>query len=109
MLQIISYVGSIELNHPASATILTGDFNDMPNAASIQQLTNTGTDTFYVITYAYVNPTDPGFTVPSGLPTSKIDYVFIKNTGSLEPFESAVVMNHLNLKDPPINLYLPIS
>jgi len=91
--QIISYVESVELNHPAVATLLTGDFNDTPNAASIQQLTNTGTDSFYVITYAYVNPTDPGFTVPSDLPTSKIDYVFIKNTGSLEPFESAVVMN----------------
>ena len=91
--QIISYVESIELNHPVVASILTGDFNDTPNATSIQQLTNTGTDTFYVITYAYVNPTDPGFTVPSDQPTSKIDYVFIKNSGSIEPIESAVVMN----------------
>jgi len=90
---IISYVESIELNHPAVATILTGDFNDTPNAISIQQLTNTGTDTLYVITFAYVNPTNPGFTVPSDQPTSKIDYVFIKNTGSIEPIQSAVVMN----------------
>jgi len=91
--QIISYVENIELNHPAFATILTGDFNDTPNAASIQQLTNTGTDTSYVITYSYVNPMDPGFTVPSYQPTSKIDYVFIKNTGSIEPVESALVMD----------------
>jgi endonuclease/exonuclease/phosphatase family metal-dependent hydrolase len=91
--QIISYVESIELNHSAVAAILTGDFNDPPNATSIQQLTNTGTDSFYVITYNYVNPSDPGYTVPSDLPTSKIDYIFIKNTGSIEPFESEVVMD----------------
>lgn len=91
--QIISFVDSIESNHPAVASILTGDFNDTPNETSIQQLTNTGTDTFYVITYAYVNPGDPGYTVPSDQPSSKIDYVFIKNTGKIEPFESDVVMN----------------
>jgi endonuclease/exonuclease/phosphatase family metal-dependent hydrolase len=91
--QIISYVDSIELNHPGVASILTGDFNDTPNASSVQQLTNTGTDTFYVITYAYVNPSNPGYTVPSDQPSSKIDYVFIKSTGKLEPIESDVVMN----------------
>jgi endonuclease/exonuclease/phosphatase family metal-dependent hydrolase len=91
--QIISYINVIEFNHPAIAIILTGDFNDTPNTTSIQQLTSTGTDTFYVSTYAYVNPGDPGFTVASNIPTSKIDYVFIKNTASIEPFESAVVMN----------------
>jgi endonuclease/exonuclease/phosphatase family metal-dependent hydrolase len=90
--QIISFVDSIEFQHPVIASILTGDFNDPPDSTSIQQLTNTGTDTFYVMTYAYVNPTDPGYTVPSNQPTSKIDYVFIKNTGGLEPFESTVVM-----------------
>jgi len=91
--QIISYIESIEPNHPAVASILTGDFNDTPYTTSIQQLTNTGTDTFYVSTYAYVNPGSPGYTVPSNAPTSKIDYVFLKNTGSIAPFNSSVVMN----------------
>ncbi len=91
--QIISYIESIEPNHPAIATILTGDFNDEASAQSIQQLINTGTDTFYVRTYVYVNPGSPGNTVPSNAPTSKIDYVFLKNTASIAPYESAVVMN----------------
>jgi endonuclease/exonuclease/phosphatase family metal-dependent hydrolase len=91
--QIILYIESIEPNHPAIGTILTGDFNDAPNATSVQQLTNTGTDTFYVSTYAYVNPGSPGFTMPSNAPNIKIDYVFLKNTASVAPFESAVVMN----------------
>jgi len=91
--QIISYIESIEPNNPAVASILTGDFNDPPGAASIQQLTNTGTDTYYVSTYAYVNPGSPGYTMPSNAPTSKIDYLFLKNTANIAPFESAVVMN----------------
>jgi endonuclease/exonuclease/phosphatase family metal-dependent hydrolase len=91
--QIISYIKSIELDHPAIASILTGDFNDTPNTTTIQRLTNTGTDTFFVSSYAFVNPGSPGYTVPSNAPTSKIDYVFIKNTGKITPFESAVVMN----------------
>jgi endonuclease/exonuclease/phosphatase family metal-dependent hydrolase len=91
--QIINYVNSIEQVHPSIGTILTGDFNDPPNAASIQQLTNIGPDTFYVSTYAYVNPGSPGYTAPSNAPANKIDYVFLKSTASIAPFESAVVMN----------------
>jgi endonuclease/exonuclease/phosphatase family metal-dependent hydrolase len=91
--QIISYIESIEPDHPAIATILTGDFNDVAGAQSIQQLINTGTDTFYVRTYVYVNPGSLGYTIPSNAPTSKIDYVFLKNTASIAPFESSVVMN----------------
>lgn len=91
--QIILYIESIEPNHQAIGTILTGDFNDEASAQSIQQLINTGTDTFYVRTYIYVNPGSPGYTVPSNAPTSKIDYVFLKNTANIEPFESAVVMD----------------
>ena len=91
--QIISYIESIEPNHPTIATILTGDFNDTPNSTSIQQLTNTGTEPFYVSSYAFVNPDSPGNTKPSKAPTRKIDYVFMNNTSSIVPFESTVVMN----------------
>jgi len=91
--QIISYIEDIESNYPAIASILKGDFNAQAGAQSIQQLINTGTDTFYVRTYVYVNPSSPGNTIPSNAPTSKIDYVFLKNTSSIAPFESAVVMN----------------
>jgi endonuclease/exonuclease/phosphatase family metal-dependent hydrolase len=91
--QIISYIENTEDNHPAIASILTGDFNDEPNATSIQLLTTTGTDTFYVDSYNYVNPGSPGYTMPSDAPSRRIDYVFSKSTGSLVPYESEVVMN----------------
>jgi endonuclease/exonuclease/phosphatase family metal-dependent hydrolase len=91
--QIIQYIENTENNHPAIASILTGDFNDPPNAASIQLLTNTSSDTFYVDSYKYVNPGSPGYTMPANAPTTRIDYVFMKSIGSLVPFESDVVMN----------------
>jgi endonuclease/exonuclease/phosphatase family metal-dependent hydrolase len=91
--QIIQYVENTENNYSAVASILTGDFNDPPNAASIQLLTITGSDTFYVDSYNYVNPGGPGYTMPSNAPATRIDYVFTKSTGSLIPFESNVVMN----------------
>ncbi|MHA2100366.1 MAG: endonuclease/exonuclease/phosphatase family protein [Candidatus Kariarchaeaceae archaeon] len=91
--QIISYIQNTEANHPAIASILTGDFNDEPTATSIQLLTNTGSDTFYVDSYNYVNPGSSGFTMPSDVPNRRIDYVFTKSISSLVPFESDVVMN----------------
>ncbi len=91
--QIIPYIENIELGNPGIATILTGDFNDVPTASSIRLLTETGTDTFYISTFAEVNPGDPGYTMPSNAPDRKIDYVFYKNTGSLAIDTSIIVMD----------------
>jgi endonuclease/exonuclease/phosphatase family metal-dependent hydrolase len=74
--QIIPYIENIESVNPGIATILTGDFNDRPTAFSIRLLTETGTDTFYISTFADVNPGDLGYTMPSNAPNAKIDYVF---------------------------------
>ena len=91
--QIIPYIKNIESVNPGIATILTGDFNDVPTASSIRLLTETGTDTFYISTFAEVNPGDPGYTMPSNAPNAKIDYVFYKNTGSLAIDTSIIVMD----------------
>ncbi len=91
--QIITYIEKIELSHPGVATILTGDFNDHPTSPSIRLLTETGTDTFYISTFAEVNPGDPGYTLPSHAPKVKIDYVFYKNTGSLKIDTSIIIMD----------------
>lgn len=93
--QIIPYIEYIESGNPGIATILTGDFNDQPFASSIRLLTETGTDTFYISTFADVNPGDPGYTMPSNAPNVKIDYVFYKNTGSLAIDTSIIVMDQL--------------
>jgi len=90
--QIIPYIENIELGNPGIATILTGDFNDVPTASSIRLLTETGTDTFYISTFAEVNPSDPGYTMPSIAPDRKIDYVLYKNTGCLVIDTSTIVM-----------------
>ncbi|GEM_PF-636087 len=91
--QIIAYIIQKETAHSGIASILSGDFNDPPTAPTIQLLTNTGGDTFYVDSYADANPGDPGYTVPSGAPNTRIDYIFLKNTGSLTVFDSRVVMD----------------
>jgi len=74
--QIVSYIENIETSNPAIASLLTGDFNDPPTSTSIQLLTNTGTDTFYISTFEAVNPGNPGYTFPSNSPNTRIDYVF---------------------------------
>jgi len=91
--QIIPYIENIEAGNPGIATILTGDFNDRPTAFSIRLLTETGTDTIYISTFAEMNPGDPGYTMPSNTPNVKIDYVFYKNTGSLAIDTSIIVMD----------------
>ena len=91
--QIIPYVTQQETTYAGVGSILTGDFNDPPTAQSIQLLTNTGTDTFFIDTYPLVNPTNPGFTAPSNAPSNRIDYIFLKSTGHLSVVDSRVVMN----------------
>lgn len=93
MQQIIPHIENIESSHPGVATILMGDLNDRPTAPSIQLLTETGTDVFYISTFAYANPDDPGYTLPSHAPNIKIDYVFYKNTGGLVIDNSIIVMD----------------
>jgi len=90
--QIISFVIGKEINNPAAGSILTGDFNATPIAPSVQQLTTTGTDTFYVDTFAEANPGNLGYTFPSNSPNERIDFIFYKNTGSLSIADSKVVM-----------------
>jgi endonuclease/exonuclease/phosphatase family metal-dependent hydrolase len=91
--QIIPYIENIELGNPGIATILTGDFNDRPTAFTIRLLTETGTDTFYISTFAESNPGNPGYTIPSNSPNAKIDYVFYKNAGSFVIDTSIIVMD----------------
>ena len=90
--QIISFVTGKEINNEAAGSILTGDFNAIPNAPSVQQLTNTGTDIFYVDTFTDANQGNSGFTFPSDSLNERIDFIFYKNTGSLSITDSKVVM-----------------
>ncbi len=90
---IKNYIAAEEVNHSSIATILTGDFNDTPNAQSILALTNTNNDSFYFDTFHNINPNLSGNTIPANAPTSRIDYVFYKNNGLLNMSSSSVVMN----------------
>ncbi len=91
--QIIRYIAQKDTSSPAIASILTGDFNDEPNTTTILSLTNTGNDTAFIDSYRSANPSSPGYTVSSNSPSRRIDYIFCKNTGTLNITKSMVVMN----------------
>ncbi len=91
--QIKNYIKKQEKEHPGIASVLTGDFNDTPEANSITALTNGRSGKFFIDTFAKINPKIPGNTVPASSPVSKIDYIFSKITGLIEIVSSAVVMN----------------
>ena len=91
--QIIGFITYTENLSPGVASILVGDFNDEPSSETIRLLTEPGTETFYIDSYAFSNPTDPGYTVPSASPTERIDYIFEKSTGNLAIDTSMVVID----------------
>jgi len=91
--QIIGFITHTESLSPGAASILVGDFNDEPDSETIRLLTEPGTETFYIDTYAFSNPTLPGYTIPANSPTSRIDFIFEKSTGDLRIDTSLVVIN----------------
>jgi len=97
--QIIDYADEIITEFPASATFLTGDFNDSPSAPSIQLITDPESDTTFLDSYAITNPGSPGYTVPSNVPNNRIDYVFQSNIGSLKADTSFVVEDSVIILD----------
>jgi len=87
--QTISYITQQENQYQSIATILTGDFNDIPGSSPINYVLNAS----FWDSFAEANPGIPGYTVPSNAPTSKIDYVFYKYTGKLLIDSSVVIMD----------------
>lgn len=90
---IMAYIAEIEAANPSSAAILGGDFNTTPGTDPINLLVNVPGDSHYVDTYAAANPGQNGYTVPAEAPTSRIDFLFYRHTGSLLVDTSYVVMN----------------
>lgn len=97
--QIMEYTQDVIGEYPASATFLTGDFNDQPNTPTIQLLTNTESDTTFFDSYAIANPGSPGYTVPSNDPNKRIDYVFLSNISSLATDTSIVIPDSVIILD----------
>lgn len=75
------YITAIEGYNPGLFTIVTGDFNDTPASQPIKLMTESASDTFFVASFFQGSSNSQGFTVPSNSPTSKIDYIFYKNSG----------------------------
>ena len=88
----IIYIDETENSNPGLATIFTGDFNAIPSSDPIKLLTDTGTDTFFVGSYFIANPGNNGYTVPSNGATSKIDYIFYRNSGAAQITGSNIIM-----------------
>ena len=72
---------------------MCGDFNATPGSIEIKKLTETGSSDFYFDTFHENNPSEPGYTVPSNAPTSRIDYVFQTSKSYLDIDSSYVVMD----------------
>jgi endonuclease/exonuclease/phosphatase family metal-dependent hydrolase len=89
--EILQYIRAQEQTYPGVASILTGDFNDTPQSQAVQLLVGDGSDTTFADTYSEANPSLPGFTVPAGSASSRIDYVFYGRSGALNITESEVV------------------
>ena len=89
--QILDYVNDILPDKIATATFLTGDFNDVPNTPTIDLITDSNADTTFIDSYAITNPDHNGYTVPSIAPDKRIDYIFISNISQLEADTSFVV------------------
>ncbi len=95
--RIKAYIDSVRTDSIAIANILCGDFNSTPDRPPIIQLTVPDSNgTVYLDTWAEANPGQPGYTIPSDNPTSRIDYIFLKDGESGEIFNSERVMTQPN-------------
>jgi endonuclease/exonuclease/phosphatase family metal-dependent hydrolase len=91
--EIIPYVAETEPNNPGIASVLVGDFNDVPNSEPIVMLTGMSGGDYFIDTFLKIHPYgNPGYTVDSDNLERRIDYIFYKNTGSLIIENSYVVM-----------------
>ena len=87
--EILNYAGFLNSIKSNIANILTGDFNDIPDSASIKKLTNGS----YLATYTEANPDWLGHTMPSGSAFKKIDYIFIDKFSKLQIDTSYIIMD----------------
>ena len=89
---IKEFVAEKSMDPIAIANIVCGDFNAVPNSSPIRMLTNPDTgDDVYFDSWAISNPGQPGYTVPSDNPTSRIDYIFLRNDNVIKILNSKLV------------------
>ena len=95
---IKALIDSISSVSPAAADILCGDFNAIPNSSPIKLLTDPDAPEIpYIDTWAVTNPGQPGYTIPSDNPSSRIDYIFLRqNDSCLALSSNRVFMNPAN-------------
>ena len=87
--EILNYAGLQNAIKPNIANIITGDFNDIPDSASIKKLTNGS----YLATFSDANQGLPGYTIPSSSAYRKIDYIFMNKFSQLQIDTSYIIMN----------------
>ena len=90
---ILQFIRAHEQANPAAASLLTGDFNSTPQSDAVQMLIGDQSDTTFADTYADANPSSPGYTVPAGDASSRIDYVFFGRAGDFDISASEIVFD----------------
>ena len=82
---IKAFVSEKSTQNIASANVLCGDFNAIPDSPPIQLLTEEDTSgTIYLDSWDIINPSDPGLAMPSDNPDARIDYIMLKNDSDTE-------------------------
>jgi endonuclease/exonuclease/phosphatase family metal-dependent hydrolase len=75
---LLAYLGKLP---PAATVVLVGDFNTEPESQAIRLVTGAREDSRPRIglrdAWVCANPADPGATMPSHAPVSRLDYVFV--------------------------------
>lgn len=93
------FIAAKAADQVATLSILCGDFNDTPNSPPILFLTQPdSSNRFFRDSWAVANPGQPGFTMPSDNPTSRIDYVFLKggDMGSVQQSQLTFTVPNAN-------------
>lgn len=77
---IKNFVAEKSADSVAIANIVCGDFNAIPDSPPIQLMTTVDNEgVVFLDSWAEANPGQPGRTIPSDNPDSRIDYVFFKD------------------------------
>jgi len=85
----------------AALNLLCGDFNSGPEAYSIQMLTDPASGSASLDSWVVQNPGNPGYTMPSDLPSDRIDYIFLRDGDYGQILASRQILNTPNKE----NLY----
>ncbi len=90
--EIHEFIEGIETFHPAYATLVCGDFNCLPDSAPYIAMINDESDHSFIDCYRFLHPDRNGYTFPSDHPEKRVDFIFLRQGGNLQPMSASTVL-----------------